>query len=102
MEQRVRSVVEYAGGTAHKRSSYPGWQYARQSQFRDMILQAYHDTTGKVGGIAATHGGLECGLFIAVSLGPELHDVHSVRERLNVPSTQRTYELVCEILKRSR
>lgn len=109
MEQRVRSVVEYAGGTAHKRSSYPGWQYARQSQFRDMILQAYHDTTGKEGGIAATHGGLECGLFIekmpgldAVSMGPELHDVHSVRERLNVPSTQRTYELVCEILKRSR
>ena len=109
MEQRVRSVVEYAGGTAHKRSSYPGWQYARQSQFREMILQAYHDTTGKVGGIAATHGGLECGLFIekmpgldAVSMGPELHDVHSVRERLNVPSTQRTYELVCEILKRSR
>ena len=57
----------------------------------------------------ATHGGLECGLLIekipsldAVSMGPELHDVHSVRERLNVPSTERVYALVCEILKRSR
>ena len=37
----------------------------------------------------ATHGGLECGLLMekipgldAVSMGPELHDVHSVRERL--------------------
>ncbi len=37
----------------------------------------------------------------AVSMGPELHDVHSVRERLNVPSTERTYELVCELLRRS-
>ena len=55
-----------------------------------------------------THGGLECGLFIekipgldAVSFGPELHDVHSPRERLSVPSTARVYELVCEFLKRS-
>ena len=38
----------------------------------------------------------------AISLGPELHDVHSVRERLSVPSTERVYELVCEVLRRSR
>ena len=37
----------------------------------------------------------------SVSMGPELHDVHSVRERLSVPSTERTYELVCELLRRS-
>ena len=59
--------------------------------------------------VEATHGGLECGLLIekipgldAISMGPELHDVHSVRERLNVPSTERVYALVCEILKRSK
>ena len=61
------------------------------------------------GALEATHGGLECGLFIekipgldALSMGPELHDVHSVRERLSVPSTERVYRLVCEILKRSK
>ena len=64
--------------------------------------------SGQEGKIEATHGGLECGLFIekipgldAVSLGPELHDVHSVKERLSVPSTRRVYELVLELLKRS-
>ena len=73
------------------------------------MLAAYHDLTGKEGVVEATHGGLECGLLIekipgldAISMGPELHDVHSVRERLNVPSTERVYALVCEILKRSR
>ena len=56
----------------------------------------------------ATHGGLECGLLMeklpgldAVSVGPDLFDVHSVRERLNVASTERTYALVCELLRRS-
>lgn len=107
--QRLRAVMELAGGTVSVRSAYPGWQYARESQFRELVLAAYHDTTGTEGKIEATHGGLECGLLIskipgldAISLGPELHDVHSVRERLNVPSTERVYALVCEVLKRSK
>ena len=109
LAQRVHSIVEFAGGTVTERGRYPGWQYERNSAFRDTVLAAYHDLTGKEGVVEATHGGLECGLLIekipsldAVSMGPELHDVHSVRERLNVPSTERVYALVCEILKRSR
>ena len=109
LAQRVHSIVEFAGGTVTERGRYPGWQYERNSQFRDTVLAAYHDLTGKEGVVEATHGGLECGLLIekipgldAISMGPELHDVHSVRERLNVPSTERVYALVCEILKRSR
>ena len=38
----------------------------------------------------------------AVSLGPELRDIHSPRERLGVASTERVYRLVCEFLKRSK
>ena len=107
--QRIRAIVEFAGGSVGVRSSYPGWQYARESKFRELVLAVYRDISGQEGKIEATHGGLECGLFIskipgldAISLGPELHDVHSVRERLNVPSTERVYELVCELLKRSK
>jgi dipeptidase D len=107
--QRVRSIVEYAGGTVSERSNYPGWQYVRQSAMRERLLGAYQDLTGKEAVIEATHGGLECGLFIekipgldAVSLGPELWDVHSPRERLSVGSTERVYRLVCEFLKRSK
>ena len=107
--QRVRSIVEFAGGTVSERSSYPGWQYDRHSALRARVQEVYHDLTGCEGRIEATHGGLECGLFIekipgldALSMGPELHDVHSVNERLNVASTARVYALVCEILKRSK
>ena len=35
-------------------------------------------------------------------MGPELHDVHSVEEKLNVASTERVYRLVCEVLARSK
>ena len=107
--QRVRAVVGYAGGTVSERSSYPGWQYDRDSALRREVEAVYRGLTGRDGRIEATHGGLECGLFIeklpgldALSLGPELRDVHSVDERLNVASTARVYALVCELLKRSR
>ena len=109
LTQRVRAIVEHAGGTMAERGAYPGWQYNRDSCFRETALAAYHDLSGQEGTIQATHGGLECGLFIekipgldALSIGPELHDVHSVRERLSVSSTERVYNLVCEILKRSK
>lgn len=109
MIQRVRALVEFGGGTVLVRNGYPGWQYVRESAMRDRLLAVYRELSGRDGVIEATHGGLECGLFIekipgldVVSLGPELHNVHSVRERLSVPSTERVYQLVCEFLKRSR
>lgn len=109
LADRIHAITALAGGTVHDRANYPGWQYIRQSDFRDMVLGAYHDLTGKDGIIEATHGGLECGIFIekipgldAISMGPELYDIHSPQERLGVASVERMYELVREILKRSK
>ena len=76
---------------------------------RERLTEAYRDLNGRDAVLAATHGGLECGLLIekmpgldVVSLGPELRDIHSVQEKLNVASTERLYRLVREFLKRSR
>ena len=109
LRQRVRAVVASARGSVAERGDYPGWQYAKESVLREDILAAYQAVTGKEGRIEATHGGLECGLFIekipgldAVSAGPELVDIHSPQERLNVASVGRVYEMTCELLKRSR
>ena len=107
--QRLKAILELGGGSFSLRGNYPGWQFARQSVLRENALAAYKAVTGKEGAIEATHGGLECGLFIekipgldAISMGPELHDVHSTQERLSVASTGRMYETTCELLKRSK
>ena len=107
LRRKLRSMVEYAGGTAGERGDYPGWQYRRDSALRALVRDAYRSLTGGEGRIEATHGGLECGLFIskipgldAVSIGPDLTDVHSARERLDASSTARVYALICEILRR--
>ena len=109
LRRKLRSVVEYAGGKVSERGEYPNWQYQKDSALRKLVQGAYRDLYGKDARIDATHGGLECGLFIskipgldALSLGPDLKDIHSARERLDVASTARVYALVREILRRSK
>ena len=109
LRRKLHAAAEYAGGSVSERGDYPNWQYRKDSAFRTTVEEAYRDLTGKEGRIDATHGGLECGLFIAklpgldaISLGPNLTDVHSPRERLDVASTARVYALVCEVLRRCR
>ena len=41
--------------------------------------------------------GLDC-----VSFGPDLTDIHTHRERMHIASVQRTWKLLCEVLKRSK
>ena len=52
------------------------------------MLDAWREVSGTEGRIDATHGGLECGLFMgkipgldAISFGPDLHDVHPCTDR---------------------
>ena len=54
----------------------------------------------------AIHAGLECGLLLdkmphaeAISLGPDMFDVHTPSERLSISSTERTWEFLVTILK---
>ena len=104
---RVKAAVEAVGGTVTVSSAYPGWQFAKVSPIRDIVADVFAEVYGKPAGITATHGGLECGLFIekipgldAVSFGPDLRDIHSVRERMSAASVKRMYDALVKILER--
>ncbi|MBQ7700333.1 MAG: aminoacyl-histidine dipeptidase [Clostridia bacterium] len=103
---RITAITELAGGTVGTHGEYPGWEYKKVSPLRDAALAAYRDVYGGEAVITATHGGLECGLFAdkipgldCISYGPELHDIHSVNERLGIASVKRIYDLTCRILE---
>ena len=42
------------------------------------------------------------GKIDAVSIGPDMTGVHTSDERLSIPSVKRTWEFVCEVLKKSK
>ncbi len=85
---------------------YPGWEYAKQSQIRDICIKTFNEMYGKEPKVEAIHAGLECGLLMekipgldAISMGPDTYDVHSPNEHVSIKSTENIYNLLLSILK---
>ena len=104
---RLRCLAEALGGTVEISGNYPGWAYRKDSPLRELMVQVYKEQMGKEPVIEAIHAGLECGLFLGkrpdfdcISFGPDITDIHTFREKLWIESTQRTWELLKETLKR--
>ena len=101
LAERLEELCGLLGASFSTHDSYPAWAYKTKSRLRDAVSDACTEILGLEPSITATHGGLECGLFMekrpdfdCVSLGPEIHEVHSVRERLSISSTQRLYDIM--------
>lgn len=105
---RIECLASLLGGHVTYTGDYPAWEYKRDSRLRELVAQVYHEQTGKDAVIEAIHAGLECGVFAGklpgldcVSLGPDMRDIHTPQERLSIPSVQRTWALLCEVLRRA-
>ena len=73
------------------------------------MIDVYKDQYGTKPKVEAIHAGLECGMFAGkipgldcVSIGPNLDQIHTVRENMSISSVQRVYEFVLEVLKRMK
>lgn len=88
------------------RDRYPGWEYMAESMLRDMYVSEFEKQYGYKPKAEAIHAGLECGLISSklpgidiVSIGPDLHDIHSPDEKMDIESVKRTWALLCSMLK---
>ena len=84
---------------------YPAWQYKTDSALREIYCDTYFEVFGTQPRVKAIHAGLECGVFTGniegfdcISVGPEMHDVHTTQERLSISSTQNIYNILIKIL----
>lgn len=107
--RKLEFLCELLGGEAESTSEYPEWAFRSESPLRDVLCETYKELTGKEMQVQAIHAGLECGLFDdkmpgmdMVSIGPDMRDIHTTAERLSIGSVERTWQLLCEVLKRLR
>ncbi len=105
--QKLLAVTESLGGETEFDGNYPGWEYRQNSPLRDLMVEVYRDQYKAEPKIEAIHAGLECGVFAgkiedfdAVSIGPDIKDIHTFSERLYIKSTERVYNMILEVLKR--
>lgn len=104
---RLARLAEALGGQTELDSDYSAWPYRPESPLRDRVAEVFYEQYGEKPRIAALHAGLECGILSGklpeldcISLGPDLTDIHTPRERLYIASTERTWRLLLGTLKR--
>lgn len=109
LKERLSCLMEQLGGWVEFTGEYAGWQYQEESPLRELLVEVFRDQYGKDPKIEAIHAGLECGIFAGmmpgldcVSLGPNLLEVHTPRERMSISSVQRVWNFLLEVLKRSK
>jgi dipeptidase D len=101
------ALATLSGGSARHHSRYPGWSYAKQSPIRDEYLAAYAALFGKTPEVSVIHAGLECGIIRSrlpemdmISVGPNMRNIHSPDERLDLASCERFWQVIAHIMSK--
>lgn len=106
MAETIQSAFELAGATVDVGDGYPGWKPNPNSALLKIAVESYKRLYGVEPKVKAIHAGLECGLFLEkypwldmISFGPTLRGVHSPDERMHIPSVERFWNHLLDILK---
>lgn len=106
LAESVCKTAEKYGAKVKRSGEYPAWEWVENSPLRKKLQDVYRELFGKELVIKAIHAGVECGLLSkkianldAVSMGPNLYDIHTPRERLSISSFARTYEFVKAVIE---
>ena len=104
---KIALLTTVCGGIATRHSEYPGWEYREKSPLRDAWLEVYREQYGEDATVQTIHAGLECGLILehmpetdAVSFGPNILEIHTTAERMEIASVERTWDLLVRLLAR--
>jgi dipeptidase D len=103
----VRAMGELAGARVESADGYPGWKPNVESPLLAVVREVYADLWGRPPVVTAVHAGLECGLLgeripgiDMVSFGPQIEGAHSPDERVHVPSVERFWNALTQVLQR--
>jgi dipeptidase D len=106
LADKIAAVFELAGANVDFTGGYPGWNPNPNSAILKVMQEVYKNKYGKTPEIKAIHAGLECGLLGGVypnwdmiSFGPTIRYPHSPDEKVNIPTVQKFWDYLVEVLK---
>ncbi len=109
LHDRLRCLTEQLGGTVDISGDYPAWEYRPVSPLRERMAAVFRAQYGREPRVEAIHAGVECGILCGklpeldcVSVGPDLTEIHTPRERMSIASVQRVWAFLLEVLRESR
>ena len=109
LKAQLASLAAAYSASVSYGGDYPPWEYRKDSPLRERMTEIYRRQYGSDPRIEVIHAGLECGVLASqlpgmdcVSIGPDLPDIHTPAERMDLAGTQRVWNFVKEILKESK
>lgn len=106
LSDKICYLTEFLGGEYTVQGAYPAWEYRKDSPLRDQMVEVYEEMYGEKPNVVVIHAGLECGLFYkkiegldCVSLGPNMKDIHTSEEVLDIASTERVWKYLVKVLE---
>lgn len=106
LSDKICYLTEFLGGEYTVQGAYPAWEYRKDSPLRNQMVEVYEEMYGEKPNVVAIHAGLECGLFYkkiegldCVSLGPNMKDIHTSEEVLDIASTERVWKYLVKVLE---
>ena len=101
----IRSAFMLGGAEVTTGEGYPGWKPNPSSPILKVAVDSYKKLFGVEPKVKAIHAGLECGLFLEkypsldmVSFGPTLRGVHSPDERMLIPTVDKFWRHLLDVL----
>ena len=102
----VESVFLLAVAAVEHTDGYPGWTPDPESEILKLTVKSYKKLFGIDPLVKSIHAGLECGLFREkypeldmVSFGPTIKGAHSPSERVNIPTVEKFWRHLVDLLE---
>ena len=104
--EKMKAVFDLAGAQFELSGAYSGWAPNPKSEILEVMSATYRKLYGEPAKVMAIHAGLECGILSGayphwdmVSCGPTLLSPHSPDERAYIPSVEKVWGFLKEVLK---
>ncbi len=104
--ERMTLILKAANAGITCNNPYPAWEFRKDSPLRERMVSLWKEMFGKDPEITAIHGGLECGIISGkcpdvdiIAIGPDILDIHTPKERLDIESASRVYDFLQRFLR---
>lgn len=106
LASELESTFSLAGARVVFDGAYPGWEPNLQSAILNTMRPLYPQVLGREAEVKMMHAGLECGIIGSaypgldmISFGPTIKHPHSPEEKVNIPSVENFWKILCATLE---
>lgn len=107
LKNKLSVITHRFGGEFFSGGDYPAWEYNRESEMIKILTGVFEEMFCSKPKIEAIHAGLECGIFCGkiknldcVSICPDILDIHTPDERMELKSLEKSWNYLMGILKK--